>query len=425
MTNPLTLETLSAAVAGGTAAFRVVQRLQPAGGAGDKIFPPTYATGDGNLRYAEETRRIDGSDVRCVLVDSVASQANRMEDALHRAWEDQLIDFPVIPIDFTAREDISDLDTITTLQAPHRAFDALLRDSVDESGTLFRDTKVGRAITDASTKNATALMSFCPTVLLFGGWDSTGPKGGLGTKVQRALVSELVAINAVSGVKTASRLDPAGIQANVEVYHHRDNRDDYTIDPDKAAKKKNKPELFSRKGAEGKGKPSAINHSNVAPSIDKLAGGVTCDYILQTTVLSVPALRRLRFPRNGAGQALTGEVRRHAEQAARTALAALGLAAISLLRDEGFDLRSRCMLVPDTGLRIEAIPADGGHGAAYDVASDEAVALVKAAAGAAAEHGFEWVREPTRLVPSQKLGDLIAQSRRLAAAGESEDKADT
>lgn len=161
MTNKLTLETLSTAIAGGTAAFRVVQRLQPAGGAGDKIFPPTYATGDGNLRYAAETRRVGGNEVSCILVDSVASQANRMEEALHRAWEEGRVDFPVIPIDFTGHPEISDLDTISTLHAPHRAFDALLRDSVDASGTLFRDTKIGRAITDASPKNATAFMSFC------------------------------------------------------------------------------------------------------------------------------------------------------------------------------------------------------------------------------------------------------------------------
>lgn len=417
MTETLTLAQLSNAVAGGVAAFRVVQRLQPAGGPGDKIFPPTYATGDKALKYAVEERRVDGQTVPCVLVDSVASQANRMEEALLRAWEEGRADFPVIRIDFTGRDDIKDLDHISTLQAPHRAFDALLRDSVDGGGTLFRDTPIGRALTNASAKAATSLYSACPTVLVFGGWDSTGPRGGMGTKVQRALVSEIVAINAQTGVKTASRLDPAGIQANVEVYHHKDNHDDYTIDPDEAEKAKGKPVSFSRKGAEGKGKPSAINHSNVAPSIDGHAGGVTFDYAVQTAVLSLPALRRLRFPMSAAGEVLNPDARLKAERAARTALAALGLAAMALLREDGFDLRSRCALVPDSAMVLEAVPADGGASVQYALSGEQAIALLQEAESAARKLGFGWQREPIRLVPSKKLGDLIAKSRELAAAG--------
>jgi CRISPR-associated protein Csb1 len=421
MTETLTLTHLSSAVAGGVAAFRVIQRLQPAGGPGDKLFPPTYATGD-KLKYAMESRRVDGQTVPCVLVDSVASQANRMEEALLRAWEEARVDFPVIRIDFTGRDDIKDLDHISTLQAPHRAFDALLRDSVDAKGTLFRDTEVGRALTQATAKAATALYTACPTVLVFGGWDSTGPKGGMGTKVQRALVSEIVAINAQTGVKTASRLDPAGIQANVDVYHHKDNHDDYTIDPDEAEKAKGKPVSFSRKGAEGKGKPSAINHSNVAPSIDELAGGVTCDYALQTSVLSLPALRRLRFPTTAAGDVTPAATRAEAERAARTALAALGLAAMALLREDGFDLRSRCALVPDSPMVVEAVSADGSASTQYTLTGADAVALLAQAETEARKLGFGWVREPIRLVPSKKLGDLIAKSRELAAAGGAEEE---
>lgn len=420
MTDSLDLSTLSAAVAGGVAAFRVVQRLQPAGGQGDKIFPPTYATGS-SLKYAVERRHIDGREVPCVLVDSVASQANRLEEALFRAWEDRRIEFPVIRIDFTEREDLRDLDSISTLQAPHRVFDALLRDSVDSDGILFRDTKLGQSLTHSSAKAATPLYRACPSVLVFGGWDSTGPKGGLGTKIQRALVSEIVAIDAVTGVKTASRLDPAGIQANVDVYHHKDNHDDYTIDPEEAETKKGKPVPFSRTGAEGKGKPSAINHSNVAPTIDELAGGVTCAYLRQTTVLSLPAIRRLRFPETVDGRAIEGEERRDAEKAARTCVAALGLAAMALLREDGFDLRSRCALVPEGPLVLEAISSEGGESQSYSLPVDAALSLVAEAHEKARELGFGWEREPARLVPSKKLGDLIAKSRELASKGEGEE----
>src|SRR5690606_12512331 len=110
---------------------------------------------------------------------------NRMEEALLRAWEEDELPFPVLSIDFTGDAEIADLDRISTLQAPHRVYDALLRDSVTD-GTLFRDSELGRAVTDATWRNATALYRACPTALVLGAWDSTGPRGGLGTKFQRA-----------------------------------------------------------------------------------------------------------------------------------------------------------------------------------------------------------------------------------------------
>src|SRR5438094_584525 len=66
------------------AALRRRQRLQPAGGRGDKIFPPTYP-GEGRNeppRHVFERRRLNEREVWCVLVDSVQSQANRLEECL-------------------------------------------------------------------------------------------------------------------------------------------------------------------------------------------------------------------------------------------------------------------------------------------------------------------------------------------------------
>lgn len=48
----LTLDIVKNAVAGTAAAFRCVTEYQPAGGPGDKVFPPTYEGG----KYAEEER---------------------------------------------------------------------------------------------------------------------------------------------------------------------------------------------------------------------------------------------------------------------------------------------------------------------------------------------------------------------------------
>ena len=81
----LDLKTLTKAVAGGYAAVKRVTRMQVLG---EKIFPPTYEGGE----YATEQRQVRGADdtvqtVETVLLDSVQSQANRMEMALLRAYD--------------------------------------------------------------------------------------------------------------------------------------------------------------------------------------------------------------------------------------------------------------------------------------------------------------------------------------------------
>jgi CRISPR-associated protein Csb1 len=415
----LTLAVLQAAVAGGAAAIRAVSILQPAGGPGDKVFPPTYATDDREpTKYALEERQINGSVEKTVLLDSVASQANRMEEALEEGWRQGKLRFPVVLVDFSPEGDLADLGEITALRAPHRIADALLRDSL-LGDVPFRASDIGRSFTDARVSHATAMYSACPTALVFGVWDSTGPKGGLGAKFQRALVSEIIGVGVSTGVKTASRIDPAGIEI-VPVYVDKDKADDWTADEKQARKDKGAAVLFERKG-EGKGKPSTINHGNIAPSIDKRAGGVTMAYAQQTTVLSLPALRKLRFAAGVGGAPLVD--RPAAEQSARVALAALGLAAVAWSRDNGYGLRSRADLVPTGPLVLELLPRDGGEPARYQLDPEGAAALLDAAAGAAAAQGMGWETAPVRLRPAPKLVHLIRQSRAKAAKGEAEKEA--
>lgn len=413
------LEQLKQLVHGSAVALRVRQRLQPGGGAGDKVFPPTYATGDNKLKYVVESRRIDGQEAQCVLLDSVASQANRMEEALLEAWRRKELSFPVVGVDFaSASPELADLGTITALEAPHRIADAILRDSLGADGkTLFRDTAEGRAYTAATPRDATAVYRLCPTALVFGVWDSTGPKGGMGAKFQRALSSEIVAVNAATGTKVGSRLDPLQIPSNIEVYEHKDNAGDWTLDAAEAKQKGGKPVLFSHSGGEGKGKPSAINHSNIAPTTDDNAGGITCDYAVQTVVLSLPALRKLRFRTGYDGQPLADVA--VAEAVARTALAALGLAGMVHLREKGYDLRSRCLLVPESATHLELVAPDGSVSEVkLDVA--QVNQLVAEAAAEAAKLGLAWEREPVKLKPAPKLVALVKRGREVQSAGEAE-----
>ena len=404
----LNYEQLKQHVAGDTVAIRGTATLEPAGGPGDKIFPPTHAVDDKNkkpgAKYAFETRRIGGQDVPCVLIDSVQSQANRMEEALQALWADGKITVPVVSVDFSSVA--PEVGRVTSLTAPHRIADALLRDSLlKDSNQLFRLSEIGRSFTDASTRNATALFKVCPTGLVFGLWDSTGPKGGLGAKFQRALVSEIVGVNACNGSKTSSRIDPLNIAKDAAVLYKAANSDEiWTTSPDEAEKKDGEPiKVGSDKKA---GKPSAVLHGNIAPSIDAVGGGVTIDEAKHTVVLSLAALRRLGFA-VGATEA-------------RTVLTALGLLAVLASESRGHDLRSRCLLVPKKGcaLKLEAVGRDGETTPLHlDLAA--AVGLYNdAVAALPADVKFEMApgEALAELEPSPKLADLVKKSRGLAAS---------
>jgi len=413
----LTLDVLRDAIAGGAVAFRSINRLLPAGGAHDKVFPPTYLKEKGaKTRYAFEQRMIDGALKPAVLLDSVASQANRMEEALLEAWRRGELRFPLVRVDFSKVAELEDLDTISALQAPHRIADALLRDSLLDK-VPFRLSAVGRAITDARPDHATAMYAYCPTALIFGVWDSTGPRGGSGSKFQRSLVSEIVGIGAEAGVKTASRLDPAQIASGVKIYQDPGDASEWTsaesVDPKRA-------KLYNRGGAKEAGRPAAINHGNIPPTIESDSGGVTIEYALHTVVLSLPALRRLRFTAQSSGAPFASRgARDAAELAARTVLAALALAAIVHQHDRGYDLRSRSLLVGTGPLRIERVGRDGAA-EVIELAQDAANQLVAEATAAAANLGLAWESAPIDLAPTPKLADIIRQSRKLALSSPEE-----
>lgn len=405
----LTFEQLRDATAGGAVALRSVTRLQPAGGPGDKVFPPSYAVeGRADHKYAVEDRQVGDRVVSTVLLDSVASQANRAELALLDGWESGELAFPVPFVDFAGHEDVADIGRVTALEAPHRFADAIFRDSL-LGGTLFRLSDVGRAVTDAGPRNAAALFRYCPSALLFGMWDSTGPKGGLGSKFQRAYVSEVVGLDAQIGRKVGSRIDPLQIERldlEDRAYNHADPNEVWTFDSDEAEKdSKGNPVLASRGSDSGTaGLPSKINHGNVAPSIDALAGGVSISEAVQTTVVSLASLRRLRF----AGRD------RSTEAAARTAVAALGVAAVAYLHEMDYDLRSRCLLIPQHAPRIEIVGRDGSAPELVEIDRGTAASILHQAAEQAAGAGLGWESAEIRLEPAPKLVELIRRSRKVS-----------
>jgi CRISPR-associated protein Csb1 len=410
----LSFDQLRDAVAGPGVGVRSRTVLEPLGGAGDKIFPPTFGVADSaETKYAVETRRVNGEDRDSVLIDSVASQANRLELALLESVRQGDLDLPLVSVDFRPYEGVRDLDLLSVLEVPHRIYDAVLRDSLLDD-TMFRLSTTGHAITEATPRNAAALFHYSPTTLLFGGWDSTGPKGGRGSKFERAITSEVVGIGSVRGVKTSSRIDPLAIEKNAATIYEAPGGTWTLEESDAALDDKGKPKQIKGGGEGAAGRPSQINHGNIAPSIDKTAGGVTVDEILAITVISFVALRRLRFPLDHKGDPIAPERRRDAEVAARSALAALGLAATVLAFEDGFDLRSRCVLAPVAPLEFELLHSAGGDPIRFTLDRSQALALVAEARSAANDLGLTWLVDELLLQPADRLVDLVRRSRKLS-----------
>jgi CRISPR-associated protein Csb1 len=417
MSTKLDLATLHTAVNGTAAAFRCRRKLQPAGGAGDKVFPPTFA----GALYAVEQRRVFGEDGKplpepktCVVLDTVQSQANRMEQALQDALDAGRITIPVLTVDFSpwsptgskpeSERFVDDVGIITSLQVPHRLADAILRDSQTADGVRFRESERGKPLNTVSQQNATALYQICPTALIFGMWDSTGPKGGLGAKFERAMVSEVVGVGAEIGdLLRGVRRDPLDARAAVKVSKSADKN--WSIALEKAAKPVS---------------PSEVNHGSVPfpkqrdVKTDKnLHAGTTIEYAEQLTTLSLIVLRRLRFP-------TTGSSTPESDAAGRTVLAALGLCAAALAFESGMGLRSRCLLWPESEMKWELLDKPGAKAKEVSFSADDAIKLLAEAVQAAEKAGLKWEKSPIALSPQPKLADLVRLSQ-LEATKEDSD----
>jgi CRISPR-associated protein Csb1 len=387
------------------AALRRKQLLQPVGGKNDKIFPPTYPEerrGQGP-RHVFERRRLNGREAWCVLVDSVQSQANRLEEALLAALRQGVITMPHVSVDFRGAG-LAGITEITSLDAPHRVYDAILRDS-SLNGRPFMKSELGIRLAEAKPADATALLETSPTALLLGAWHSTGEGGGFGAKFPRCLVSEIVAVDVpvedgptdartgevevrTSGRRTGSRIDPLGVLRRVEVFKGQDGWDVVKERAGKGAKQV---------------RPSEINHGNIAPTVQPL--GITCDHVEHIAVLSFAGLRRLGF---GGGER---------DRAGRALLAAIGLLAVAEQDARGYALRSRCDLVCEGRAPFEFVHTDGGVDRT-EIDREAARRTYAASLEATRKAGFKLAAEPIRLIPQDKLVEIVRRSQALALEGE-------
>lgn len=397
MTAQELFQLLTRGCTGGSAAIRSITKLQPVEGNGGKVYPAIYAEG----AYAFETRVVDGNRVKAVLLDSVQSQANRFEEVLLDAYRSGKLKMPLFEMSVAGHE-------VTSLTVPHRVHDAILRDALWD-GKLFRESPNGRRLVEARVWNATPFFEFAPTVLLFGTWDSQGGGGVNTAKVPRSLVSEIVAVDAERGVRTSSRIDPLGIKLVRDVVAKTDDGEMWKfLEPSGTEKK-------TKKGEAKTVRPSEINHGNVTPTItdpDTGPGGVTFREAVQATILSLTQIRKIRFPEAG------GDSSEDCDIAGRVVIAALGLYAVTLAQEDGYQLRSRCQLIPVETPKFELIGRTQQEYEEFKLDSKVVSEALNEALDTAKKHGLKWHAGSIQLKPRPDLVKLVEHSDRSTAVPE-------
>lgn len=300
----------------GPVAFTLEQPLVPVEGEGGVFFPPTYA----DLGYNIDALT-DGTKV--ALVDSVGSQANRMEPMFGREPYRSLV--PQVAITYGEG---ATAGTVSLLDAGHRLGDAIVRCTELHPLAQAAFTAYGR------TRDATGLAKLGPTSLVFGAWDSRDT----GAKVAR-IVQAVVRAWDVETLTRSAQYVPALDYALLDVF---------------TAEEKEK--------AEGKSESPLAQRGFVhVPATGSHGGLVARGPIVRTVTVNLVALRQL------GGDHVRPYV--------------LGLAMLAATAPMDAFLRQGCLLVPSDTAPAKAV-AVGRTGArtAVQVADDALLAYAKAAA---------------------------------------------
>jgi CRISPR-associated protein Csb1 len=288
----------------GPAALVQKQHLMPVEGTDGVLFPATFAAGDGfEGGYNID---IDASGKNVALIDSVGSQANRIEPIFMEEKYKHLV--PQILV--TAGD-----KSVSILEAGHRAGDALIRCS-----SLQAD--IQKAFKAVLAGDASLLAKIAPTSLVFGAWDSRDT----GAKLPRVFASTIRAFNVRKLTRHAQYIPPLDY-AELEVFSEED-----------------------KQKAEGDPKSPLAKRGFVHVPVTKKEnthGGVIADGGIQrTATLGLAALRLLHAGKDGNR---TLALRRYI----------LGLSLAAIMHSPSGFLRQGCLLVVNTaqpGEFVEVYP---------------------------------------------------------------------
>lgn len=372
---------LLAAVAleGDDAAIRFTTVLQPTGGPGTRIMPPTYPGG-----YVTAERQLDGGPRHTVKLDEYQSQANRVEEALLDARDAGRIRLPL----FEMHVDAAPWSIrLTSLDFPHRYADAYLRDSTI-NGVRFDKTEIGQAFRIAETGDASKLLQYDPVSLILGAWNSQ--RQGRQPKFARCYRSEVIGIDYRNDQRKGGRLDPLNLVGTI----------------DDKSKREGDWKFISAGEKKKGGKLSEIGHGNALAG-DNAPGGVTIAEARRLGALAFAGLARLKF--GGADHAAT--------KAARAALAALALAGDRLaFGAPGWSFRSGCELtVVEDQVAWEL---RGNTLEPWVITASEAIELFHHAAERSAASGLPISTETITIEPIDSLRAAIEHALTSTEAGD-------
>ena len=380
------------------AVLKYETRLEPIS-AGGIVCPPTYAgsTKKDPSHISFREGWVNGELKQIVLLDSVQSQANRVELAILEAAQSGVIAYPDIRICFNTLPDEPDY---SVLQLSHRIYDAVLRAcTLDE--VAFPDSSIGKAVFNSRSVTATALFEHAPITLILGGWDSHSGGGPLVAKLPRLMTSEIIGLDAKRAEISSTKLDPMDIRkSSGELVQPENPRE---------------PWYFKIKANMIKGEkavdPSAKGFGSVPASNDPRAAVISS--AIQSASLSFTGLRQINFPDD------SGERSPERDQAGRAVLAALGIYGLSAQADAGYLLRSRCELVPIEPPTLSVIGRSLSDSYEIELASDDAQSLLETACKHASTLGLIWRKEPLILDAQERLATLVQNSRAVAAVEDS------
>ena len=160
----------------GPVALHMKQKLLPVEGEGGVIFPPTYA----DIGYNIDTLS-DGTKV--ALIDSVGSQANRMEPIFKHEPYAKLV--PQIEIELHTKEHDGEnhVERRSLLDFAHRGADAVVYSCPELSPRIEKAFSALRQRGDAGP-----LCQLAPTSLVFGFWDSRGESSEKRPRLVRSII---------------------------------------------------------------------------------------------------------------------------------------------------------------------------------------------------------------------------------------------
>ena len=352
---------LDACSPGGASVLTSVTPLEPAAGPHASVAPAKFVSGSKSV-FAYERRFWNGEAVTAVLIDSKQSQNNRLEAAVSAAIADEdpvLARTPRIELRFEDGQVYSDLDL------PHRAFDGQIRAGTI-NGEPVTSVEEYRKLRDATVDHARPLLECSPMTLLLGGWDASR-KSHQG-RYRSILVGEIIGIladqdggaEANQSKRGGARIDPLGARIQLD----RAGRKAIADAQKEELSKKTYDNSIGKNEKEGLAR---LGIGGIPPSLEQL-GGVTCQAIIRSHVLSFAALRALRFD----SPTPEGDV------ACRALLAALALNGLAR-SDAELLLRANCDLV-ETGPAVVTLDKRYGQKESFEPLSiDQAQGLLSAA----------------------------------------------